>query len=89
MKAARFFIFAILTLCAHGLAVAQGEQSVDKLVKEFETTKEFWRQFEVAKKLVARGDNGALPALKSPSLKRRRQPLRPWKQNVNNPPAIQ
>jgi len=65
MKAVRFFILAILALCAHGLAVAQGEQSVDKLVKEFETTKEFWRQFEVAKKLVARGDKSALPALES------------------------
>jgi len=65
MKAVRFFILAILTLCAPGLAVAQGEQSVDNLVKEFETTKEFWRQFEVAKKLVARGDKSALPALDS------------------------
>jgi HEAT repeat protein len=65
MKAVRSFILAILTLCAPGLAVAQGEQSVDKLVKEFETTKEFWRQFEVAKKLVARGDKSALPALES------------------------
>jgi len=65
MKAVRFFIIAILTLCAPGLAVAQGEQSVDDLVKEFETTKVFWRQFEVAKKIVARGDKSALPALES------------------------
>jgi hypothetical protein len=25
-----------------------------------------------------------IPALKSPSLKRRRRPLQPWKQNANN-----
>ena len=65
MKAVRFFILAILTLCAPGLTEAQTEQSVDNLIKEFETTKEFWRQFEVAKKLVARGDKSALPALES------------------------
>jgi HEAT repeat protein len=65
MKAVRFFILAILTLCAHGLAEAQTGQSADNLVKEFETTKVFWRQFEVAKKLVARGDKGALKALES------------------------
>jgi len=63
MKAVRFFIVAILALCAPGLAEAQTEQSLDNLVKEFETTKVFWPQFEVAKKLVARGDNSALPAL--------------------------
>jgi HEAT repeat protein len=63
MKAVRFFIVAILALCAPGLAEAQTEQSVDNLVKEFETTKVFWPQFEVAKKLVARGDKSALPAL--------------------------
>src|SRR5215813_12415697 len=65
MKAVRFCILAILTLCAPGLAEAQTEQSVDNLVNEFETTKEFWRQFEVAKKLVTRGDKSALPALES------------------------
>jgi HEAT repeat protein len=65
MKAVRFFILAILTLCAPGVVEAQTEQSVDNLVKEFETTKAFWRQFEVAKKLVARGDKSALPALES------------------------
>jgi len=65
MKAVRFFILAILTLCAPGLTEAQTEQSVDNLIKEFETTKEFWRQFEAAKKLVARGDKSALPALES------------------------
>jgi len=65
MKAVRFFIFAILTLCAPGLAEAQPEQSVDNLVKEFETAETFWRRFEVAKKLVARGDKSVLPALES------------------------
>jgi hypothetical protein len=65
MKTVRFFIVALLALCAPGLAEAQTEQSVDNLVKEFETTKVFWRQFEVAKKLVMRGDNSALPALES------------------------
>jgi HEAT repeat protein len=65
MKVVRFFILAILTLCAPGLGEARGEQSVENLVKEFETTKVFWRQFEVAKKLVASGDKSALPALES------------------------
>jgi HEAT repeat protein len=65
MKAVRFFILAILTLCAPGLAEAQTGQSVDSLVKEFETAEAFWRRFEVAKKLVARGDKSALPALES------------------------
>lgn len=61
----RFFILAILTLCAPGLAEAQTERSVDNLVREFETTEAFWRRFEVAKKLVARGDKSALTALES------------------------
>jgi hypothetical protein len=65
MKAVRFFILAILTLCAPGQAEAQTERSVDNLVKEFETAEAFWRRFEVAKKLVARGDKSALPALES------------------------
>src|SRR5262249_16365037 len=43
----------------------QTEQSVDNLVKEFETASAFWPRFEVAKKLVARGDKSALPALES------------------------
>jgi len=63
MKAVRFFILAILALCAPGLAEAQTEQSAYNLVKDFETTKVFWQQFELAKRLVARGDNSALPAL--------------------------
>ena len=65
MKAVRFCILAILILCAPGLAEAQTEQSVDNLVKEFETTKEFWRQFEVARKLVSRSDKSVLPMLES------------------------
>jgi len=65
MKAVRFFILAILALYAPGLAEAQTEQSVDNLIKEFETAKVFYQQFEVAKKLVARRDNSALPALES------------------------
>jgi HEAT repeat protein len=65
MKAVRFCILAILTLCAPCLAEAQTEQSVDNLVKEFEKAEAFWRRFEVAKKLVARGDKSALPALES------------------------
>jgi hypothetical protein len=52
MKAVRFFILAIFTLCASALADAQTEQSVNILVKEFETTKVFWQQFEIAKQLV-------------------------------------
>ena len=54
MKAVRFFILAIFTLCAPALAEAQTGQSVNILVKEFETTKVFWQQFEVAKQLVRR-----------------------------------
>jgi HEAT repeat protein len=65
MKAVRFFILAIFTLCAPASAEAQTEQSVKILVKEFETTKSFWQQFEIAKQLVRRGENSALPALES------------------------
>jgi hypothetical protein len=65
MNAVRIFILAILALFAPGLAETRTEQSADNLVKEFETTKVFWQQFEVAKRLVARGDNSALPALES------------------------
>jgi HEAT repeat protein len=65
MKAVRFIILAILALCAPGLADAQTEQSVNILVKEFETTKVFWQQFEIAKQLVRGGENSALPALES------------------------
>jgi len=65
MKAVRFFILAILALCAPGVAEAQTAQSVNILVKEFETTKVFWQQFEIAKQLVRGGDNSALPALES------------------------
>jgi HEAT repeat protein len=65
MKAVRFFILAILALWAPGLVEAQTEQSVDNLVKEFKTAEAIWRRFEVAKKLVARGDKSALPALES------------------------
>jgi HEAT repeat protein len=63
MKTVRFFILAVLALCATGLAEAQTEQSAYNLVKDFETTKVFWQQFELAKRLVARGVNSALPAL--------------------------
>jgi len=61
----RPFILALLILCAPGLVEAQAEQSVNNLVKEFEATNVFTRQFELAKKLVTRGDAGALPALES------------------------
>jgi HEAT repeat protein len=65
MKVVRFFILAVLALCAPGLAEAQTEQSVDNLIKEFKTAEFFSRRFEVAKKIVARGDKSALPALES------------------------
>ena len=65
MKALRLFILAILALCANGVAEAQIERSVNILVKEFETTKVFWQQFEIAKQLVRGGDKSALPALES------------------------
>lgn len=59
----RFFILAILTLRAPGLAEAQREQSVDNLVKEIVTTKVFWQQFVLAEMLVRHGEKSALPAL--------------------------
>src|SRR5262245_10464002 len=61
----RPLILAIIILSAAGLVNAQAEQSVNNLVKEFEATNVFTRQFELAKKLVTRGDAGALPALES------------------------
>jgi HEAT repeat protein len=42
---------------------AQIDQSLDNLVQQFETTKVFWKQFEVAQQLVMRGDVRVLPAL--------------------------
>jgi len=61
----RLFTITLLVLNAHGLAKAQKERSRDNLIKEFETTKVFWQQFEVAKMLVQRGDKSVLPALES------------------------
>src|SRR5262245_62883843 len=65
MKVVRSSILAVLALCAPALVRAQTDQSVNILVKEFETTKVFWQQFEVAKQLVRRGENSSLPALES------------------------
>jgi HEAT repeat protein len=65
MKAVRFFILAILILRAPALAEVQTGQPVDNLIKEFEAAEYSWRRFEVAKKIVARGDKSALPALES------------------------
>ena len=59
----RLFTITLLVLPAYGLAEAQGERFRDNLVREFETTKVFYQQFEVAKMLVQSGDKSALPAL--------------------------
>ena len=42
---------------------AQGDPPVQELLQRFEDTRVFWRQFEVAKALVAAHDNTILPKL--------------------------
>jgi hypothetical protein len=45
------------------LGAAEGDSSVAKLIDEFKTSKVFWQQFEIAKKVVDLNDESVLPQL--------------------------
>src|SRR5260370_19034756 len=47
------------------LVHCQQRPSVSELLQQFETTRVFWQQFEVAKAIVATKDTGVLPKLQS------------------------
>lgn len=58
---------APLVLLFAAPAVSRGQQrpSVTELLQQFESTRVFWRQFEVAKAIVAANDISVLPKLQS------------------------
>ena len=51
---------ALLSLCLAGVARTHPNQSAAELVEQFKSTGVFWKQFEVAKKIVALHDNSVL-----------------------------
>jgi HEAT repeat protein len=59
----RLIPLALLSLCLAGVARTQTNQSAAELVEQFKSTGVFWKQFEVAKKIVALRDNSVLPDL--------------------------
>lgn len=65
----RLISLAFLSLCLAGVARTQTNQSAAELVEQFKSTSVFWKQFEVAKKIVALHDNSVL------------QDLEPWLKN--------
>jgi hypothetical protein len=66
-KAARFSVLVFLLSPSQIVIHAQQRSSVSDLVSQFESEKVFWRQFEVAKAIVAANDASVLPRLE-PSL---------------------
>ena len=69
MGAVRFFhtrvgvAAAILLLLSSNIIHAQQGASVSQLLRQFEGERVFWRQFEVARAIVAANDKGVLPQL--------------------------
>jgi HEAT repeat protein len=64
MTRARFFsILAVLIALSHGVIHAQQHPDVPGLLRQFESEKVFWRQFEVARTIVAAHDASVLPQL--------------------------
>src|SRR5712692_5414736 len=55
----------VLLFATPCLARGQERPSVAELLQQFETTTVFWRQFEVAKAIVAANDTSVLPKLQS------------------------
>jgi HEAT repeat protein len=51
------------TACAAGQTSGRPSQSANELVNQFKSESVFWKQFEVAKKIVAAGDKSVLPEL--------------------------
>src|SRR5438552_3539654 len=60
---ARFGLPLLLLCSAPSLVHGQQHPSVSELLQQFETTKVFWKQFEVAKAIVATKDTSVLPEL--------------------------
>lgn len=59
----RLIPLALLFICLAGVARTQTNQSAAELVEQFKSTGVFWKQFEVAKKIVALHDKNVLQAL--------------------------
>jgi HEAT repeat protein len=62
---ARFGILAVLVLPSPHVIHGQQHPSVSELLRQFEGERVFWRQFEVAKAIVAANDTSVLPQLES------------------------
>lgn len=56
---------AVLFPCLHGVARSQTDKSAAELVDQFKSTKVFWKQFEVAKKIVMLHDTSVLHELEA------------------------
>jgi HEAT repeat protein len=59
----RLSVLAILLFSSSFVIRAQQAPSVSELIRQFEGEKVFWRQFEVAKAIVAANDKSVLPHL--------------------------
>jgi HEAT repeat protein len=62
---ARLGIIAVLVLPSPHVIHGQQHPSVPELLRQFEGESVFWRQFEVAKAIVAANDTSVLPRLES------------------------
>jgi HEAT repeat protein len=62
---ARFGILVVLILPSPHVIHGQQRPSVSALLRQFEGERVFWRQFEVAKAIVAANDKSVLPELES------------------------
>lgn len=61
----RLGILVVLLLPSPHVVHGQQRPSVPELLRQFEGERVFWRQFEVAKAIVAANDMSVLPALES------------------------
>jgi HEAT repeat protein len=60
---ARFSILAVLVMLSPRVIHAQQHPPVPELLRQFEGERVFWRQFEVARAIVAANDASVLPRL--------------------------
>ncbi len=61
VTAARFTTLVFIGLGVSGVAGSQEASSAAKLVEHFKSTRTFWLQFEVARKILALKDPRVLP----------------------------
>jgi hypothetical protein len=61
----QFGLLVLVGLSVPGLNRAQQHQSSSELIEQLKTTKVFWQQLEIAKRIVALRDLSVLPQLKS------------------------